>query len=57
MIELKEFLPPGLSTHSLNALLVEYLFHRTPNSYASSFHLHTLLNILQTELLRILTEF
>jgi hypothetical protein len=56
MIELKEFLPPVLSAHSLNALLAEYLCHRTPNSYAFSLHLHTSLDVLQTELLRILNR-
>jgi hypothetical protein len=54
MIELKEFLPPGLSAHPLNALLAEYLYHRITNSYASFSHLHASLDVLPTELLRIL---
>jgi hypothetical protein len=41
----------------LNALLAEYLSHRTPNSFAISVHSRTSLDVLQTELLRILTEF
>jgi hypothetical protein len=56
MIELNEFLPPVPSAHSLNALLAEYFCHRTHNNYASSLHLHTSLDVLQTELLRILNR-